>query len=176
MSNQLFCSVYGGGQGSIASQLICAIRTGNLGNLRDILSLQESDQQQGGNHGSAVLRTVTDRDIERALFDTASPMLEAVAQGRVEACRLLWARLSPISKQKYLDDSIDTRWFAYFGLLHTAAAAGGYRIEIARLFIEEFHFNVNKLNEKGETPLFVASNNNEIGGFLLSLTAENRAL
>jgi hypothetical protein len=99
--------------------LIDAIRAGELDTIRVILS-QEHDEDG--------LPEATDDDIHKALEEG----------GSVEACRLLWERLTSSEKEMYFAEEIDA-----IGPLHWAANYG--HLHVVRLFVKEFNWNINQL-------------------------------
>jgi ankyrin repeat protein len=139
-----------------------AIRAGNFEKLRGLVSAKKKI-------GDSVLvqhSTVTRQQTNVALFF-------AVYRGCVESCRILWNGLGKRAKQIYtksLDSPTRTNRSSSTSSsinypLHSAVYLG--RFEIVRLFIQEFHWNVNQTNGLGHTPLSCAINNVEMTRFLL---------
>ena len=102
---------------------------------------------------------IMDEDIERALWRAAN-------YNRIEACRLLWAKLGANAKKKYLSDTVDAR----LDLLHIAVRNNTLKthdsVEIVRLCIEEFHFNADQVCHSA-TPLFWAIYSERMRRYLL---------
>jgi ankyrin repeat protein len=130
---------------SFALELIAATREANLENLRELLSKKDHRGRYN----------VTDHDIRRALYEAAS------VGGSVEACRLLWERLSHFEKQMY-----GSIYMSRCGSpLHHAVRRG--QLELVRLFIEEFQWNIDQANLGHETPLLLATNSEALTRYLL---------
>jgi Ankyrin repeats (3 copies) len=101
----------------------------------------------------------TDDDIESELYDSA-------LQGRVDACRLLWARLGAKAKQKCFAESIsDTRRLQWHTAMRTCSS---YMVQ---LFTEEFNFIVNQTC-LGNIPLYYAIRNEDTCRLLLEHGAD----
>jgi ankyrin repeat protein len=116
-----------------------AITSRHLYAVRAILATERTSPD-----GSSTSVAVTDDDVDEALYSAA-------VVGFVEACRLLWQKLSPSAKEKYTDAD---EFPALKSPLHLAAR-GDHR-DVVRLFVEEYHFNVNQFDPCGRTPLHYA--------------------
>jgi ankyrin repeat protein len=108
-----------------------AIESGDMATLREmIFSLQDAV-------GDLV---VADDHIHEALFD-------ATLSGSVEACRLLWGKLSWRGKRLYFA----AHHSSCNAPLHEAASTGD--LDIVRLFIKEFKWHINQKDSLHMTPL-----------------------
>jgi ankyrin repeat protein len=148
----------------MSEELHDAIRTGNLVKLRKLVSPYVID-------GHLVKHSaVTRQHINIALF-------YAVYKGCVESCRILWkhglgkrakqgSMASPLSSlsTKNKDDGSNKSHCSNYPL-HSAVCLG--RLEIVRLFVQEFRWNVNQANGHGNTPLSCSVNNVDMTRFLL---------
>jgi ankyrin repeat protein len=127
---------------SIARQLNDAVRAGDLEKLREIIILSQEEDD-----------ITDDSDIHEALA-------VAAVHAQVEACRFLWAKLSRQGKSIYLEARKNQ-----YDHLHQAVVYG--RLDVVRLFIQEFQWNINALTRDGFSPLCFAITNLEMARFLL---------
>jgi Ankyrin repeats (3 copies)/Ankyrin repeat len=114
---------------SIIERVRAAVQAGDLVNLRALVSQQDAHD-----------------NIDWALS-------EAAMVGCVESCRVLWEMLSPQGKQIYFASG---RSYSYgYPVILVAINCG--QLEIVRLFIEEFKWNINRKDMRGDTPLYYAT-------------------
>jgi hypothetical protein len=119
---------------TFAQELIYAVLEGAVQRIRELLS----QVNQRGRH---------DGDIQAALLAAA----HQAHVGNVEVCRLLWEKLSMRGKKRYRA-SKSSKHFSECPLM-LALQYG--RMELVRLFVQEFKFNVNQKNINC-TPLCMA--------------------
>lgn len=94
----------------------------------------------------------------------------AARKGLVIAVPLLWDRLSPSGKQKFLDAENNGTGHGYLPPLHEAVKHG--HLEMVCVLLGAFGFNINQKDHQGKTPLFYASINLEMTRYLLENGAD----